>query len=322
MNETNRMSMSERRSHWLTLRDWGASELNGLLELAHQLKQDPLGHRPLEGKTLAMIFHKASTRTRISFEVGTFQLGGHALMISAGTSQLSRGEPIKDSARVLSRYVDGVMIRTFAHADVEEWAQSSSTPVINGLTDLYHPCQVLADLLTIREELGFGVSRDWSELKVVWVGDGNNMAHSWIEAACALGFELRLACPEGFDPDSEVLAYAQSHEANVHVSRDPHKASQDTHVVTTDVWASMGQEEEAQARLRSFEGFQVDEVMMNRADPEAIFLHCLPAHRDEEVSAQVLEGPQSRVWDEAENRLHAQKAILAHLIGGVKISDT
>ena len=309
------MSIHERKQHWISLRDWGASELDGLLDLASRLKKDPLGHRPLEGKTLAMIFHKASTRTRISFEVGTFQLGGHALMISAGTSQISRGEPIRDSARVMSRYVDGVMIRTFAHADVEDWAQASSVPVINGLTDLYHPCQLLADLLTIREALGFGERRAWCDLKVAWVGDGNNMAHSWIEAACALGFDLRLACPEGFDPDSKILDYAKEHEARVSLYRNPHEAAENVHVVTTDVWASMGQEDEAQVRMRAFSGFQVDVSMMNRAEPEAIFLHCLPAHRDEEVSAEVLEGAQSRVWDEAENRLHAQKAILVHLMG-------
>ena len=316
----NEMSIQERRRHWLTFRDWGATEVDGLLTLAHQLKREPLKHKPLAGKTLAMIFHKASTRTRISFEVGMFQLGGHALMISANTSQLSRGEPIKDSARVMSRYVDGVMIRTFGHGDVEEWAQASSAPVINGLTDLYHPCQLLADLLTIRESLSFGISRSWSALKVVWVGDGNNMAHSWMEAACALGFELRLACPEGFDPDPEVLKYTQDHQARIQLFRDPHEATQGAHVVTTDVWASMGQEEEAQLRMKAFEGFQVDDMMMNRAHNESIFLHCLPAHRGEEVSAAVLEGPKSKVWDEAENRLHAQKAILAHLIGGVELS--
>ena len=316
----NEMSIQERRRHWLTMRDWGAAELNGLLTLAHQLKQEPLEHKPLAGKTLAMIFHKASTRTRISFEVGTFQLGGHALMISANTSQLSRGEPIQDSARVMSRYVDGVMIRTFGHDDVEEWAQTGSVPVINGLTDLYHPCQLLADLLTIRESLGFGVSRSWSELKVAWVGDGNNMAHSWMEAACALGFELRLACPEGFDPDPEVLKYTQDHQARIQRFRDPCEAARGVHVVTTDVWASMGQEDEAQLRVEAFEGFQVDDLMMNQAHPDSIFLHCLPAHRGEEVSADVLEGSKSKVWDEAENRLHAQKAILAHLIGGVELS--
>ena len=313
------MSKVNRRKHWLTLRDWGSTELNGLLNLADQLKQDPLTHRPLEGKTLAMIFHKASTRTRISFEVGTFQLGGHALMISAGFSQISRGEPIRDSARVLSRYVDGVMIRTFNHMDLEEWAQVNSAPIINGLTDLYHPCQLLADLLTIREEFDFGVSRSWKDLKVAWVGDGNNMAHSWIEAACALGFELRLACPEGFDPDPSVLAYARENEAQIDLHRTPDQAVDGVHVVTTDVWASMGQEQEAEHRCQAFKGFQVNDALMVHARPEGIFLHCLPAHREEEVSAEVLEGVQSRVWDEAENRLHAQKAILAHLIGGMDL---
>ena len=301
--------------HWLTIRDWSGAQLDELLNLAADLKRDPLARRPLEGKTLAMIFHKASTRTRISFEVGTFQLGGHALMISASSSQLSRGEPIEDSARVMSRYVDGVMIRTFAHEDVERWAQASDVPVINGLTDLYHPCQLLADLLTARESLGYGVTRPWSDLTVAWIGDGNNMAHSWIESARALGFRLKLACPSGFEPDPQVIKAARERGALLDLTDDPRAASEGVNLITTDVWASMGQEDEAAERMRAFEGFQVDRAMMSLAQDDAIFLHCLPAHRGEEVSAEVLEGAQSRVWDEAENRLHAQKAIMTQLMG-------
>ena len=311
--------MTMQTRHWLSLKDWSGDELNELLDLAAQLKANPLAYRPLEGKTLAMLFHKASTRTRISFEVGTIQLGGHPLMISAGSSQLSRGEPIEDSARVLSRYVDGIMIRTFAHEDVVRWADYSSVPVINGLTDLYHPCQVLADLLTIREHLGFGLSTDrpWSSLHVAWVGDGNNMAHSWIYAAVALGFKLSLVCPEGFDPDADIWGDAQSQNERISLTRHPHDGVRGAHVVTTDVWTSMGQEEETQARLKAFSGLQVNDAMMTSADHNAIFLHCLPAHREEEVSTGVLEGQQSKVWDQAENRLHAQKAILARLMGAL-----
>lgn len=311
--------MMNREKHWLTLKDYTGEALDGLLELARAIKANPRAYRPLEGKTLAMLFHKASTRTRVSFEVGTYQLGGHALMISAGTSQISRGEPIEDSARVLSRYVDGIMIRTFAHEDVERWAEHSTVPIINGLTDLYHPCQVLADLLTIQEELGFGLSssRPWNALKVSWVGDGNNMAHSWIEAAVALGFQLSLVCPEGFDPDPHVWTSAEARGARLKLTRDPVEGVQGTHVVNSDVWASMGQEDEAAARLAVFQGLQVNEKLMGHADPSAIFLHCLPAHRGEEVAADVLEGVQSRVWNQAENRLHAQKAIMARLMGGL-----
>jgi ornithine carbamoyltransferase len=266
--------------------------------------------RPLAGKTLAMIFMKSSTRTRVSFEVGTFQLGGHALFLSPRDVQLGRGEPVADTARVLSRYVDGIMIRTYAHAEVEELARHATVPVINGLTDLLHPCQVLADVLTVRQHLGTIDGR-----KVAWVGDGNNMANSWLNAAATLGFELALACPEGYDPDPAILARAQA-ATRVSLVRDPREAVDGAHVVNTDVWASMGQEEEQGQRMRAFAGYQVDAALMARAAPDAIFLHCLPAHRGEEVGAEVIDGPQSRVWDEAENRLHAQKAVMAALIGG------
>jgi ornithine carbamoyltransferase len=259
-----------------------------------------------------MIFTKSSTRTRVSFEVGTFQLGGHALFLSARDIQLGRGEPIRDTARVLSRYLDGIMIRTFDHADVEELAKYGSIPVINGLTDLQHPCQILADLLTVREHAG-----GWEGKSIAWIGDGNNMAHSWLDAAGVLGFELRLACPEGYDPDPAILERNRK-LTKIVLTRDPKEAAAGAHVVNTDVWASMGQEEEQAQREQSFRGFIVDDALMARADAKAIFLHCLPAHRGEEVSESVIEGTQSRVWDEAENRLHVQKALMATLMGGAR----
>ena len=260
-----------------------------------------------------MIFTKSSTRTRVSFEVGTFQLGGHALFLSSRDIQLDRGEPIRDTARVLSRYVQGIMIRTFDHADVEELARYASVPVINGLTDLLHPCQIMADLLTVQENLG----SDFRGLKVAWIGDGNNVANSWLNAAYRLGFELRLAVPERYEPNSEILERARS-AASVLITRDPREAVEGADVINTDVWASMGQEQETGARLAAFRGYSVDEELMANAADRAIFLHCLPAHRGEEVSEEVLEGSQSRVFDQAENRLHAQKALLAQLMGGEK----
>jgi ornithine carbamoyltransferase len=255
-----------------------------------------------------MIFMKSSTRTRVSFEVGVTQLGGTAHFLSPRDVQIGRGEPIEDTARVLSRYVDGIMIRTFAHADVERLAEYSGVPVINGLTDLSHPCQVLADILTMRQHLGEIRGRT-----VTWIGDGNNMANSWIEAAAHLGFTLRVACPEGYDPDASFLASAAA--ADVRIVRDPQEAADGADVITTDVWASMGQEQEQTLRERAFDGFQVNSALMARASAGAIFLHCLPAHRGEEVTADVIDGPQSAVWDEAENRLHIQKAIMAVLMG-------
>jgi ornithine carbamoyltransferase len=227
--------------------------------------------------------------------------------------QLGRGEPIADTARVLSRYVDGIMIRTFAHTEIEELARYADVPIINGLTDLVHPCQVLADVLTIRQHLG-----GYNGKRVAWIGDGNNMANSWLNAAYVLGFELALACPEGYDPDPMIFQRAAS-KAKVRIVRDPAEAAHKADVVNTDVWASMGQEEEQAIREKAFKGFRVDEALMKRAKEDAIFLHCLPAHRGEEVSAEVIDGPQSRVWDEAENRLHIQKAIMAVLMGGEKL---
>jgi len=295
--------------HFLAIPDFSRAELVTLFDLAARMKCREYREKPLTGKTLGMIFAKSSTRTRVSFEVGADQLGGHALFLSSRDIQLGRGEPIRDTARVLSRYLDGIMIRTFDHADVEELASYGTIPVINGLTDLLHPCQVLADLLTVRESLG-----GWDGKVVAWVGDGNNMANSWINAAGTLGFELRLACPAGYQPNAEILARNQA-KAAITLTADPREAVHGTHVVTTDVWASMGQEEEQAVRARAFQGYIVDAGLMGLADRSAIFLHCLPAHRGEEVSEDVLEGPQSRVWDEAENRLHVQKALMAILMG-------
>ena len=295
---------------FLAIPDFSRAELLALFDLAERMRRGEYRKTPLAGKTLAMIFMKASTRTRVSFEVGTYQLGGHALFLSPRDVQLGRGEPIADTARVLSRYVDGIMIRTFAHQDVEELARYASVPVINGLTDLLHPCQILADLLTIRQHMG-----GYEGKKVAWIGDGNNMANSWINAAYRLGFELSIACPEGYEPADHLLERARK-EAKITITRDPKEAIEGADVVNTDVWASMGQEGEQKKRERDFAGYTVNQSMMKRAANDAIFLHCLPAHRGEEVSADVIDGPQSRVWDEAENRLHIQKAIMAVLMGG------
>ncbi|MFL5608754.1 MAG: ornithine carbamoyltransferase [Gemmatimonadaceae bacterium] len=295
---------------FLAIPDFTAPELRALFELAERMRRGEYTRKPLAGQTLAMIFMKASTRTRVSFEVGAYQLGGHALFLSPRDVQLGRGEPIADTARVLSRYVNGIMIRTFAHEEVEELARYADVPVINGLTDLLHPCQILADLLTVRQHLG-----TWEGKKVCWIGDGNNMANSWINAAYRLGFDLTLACPEGYEPARHLLARARE-TANVTLTRDPVEAIAGAHVVNTDVWASMGQEDEQRQREKDFAGYAVDGAMMKRAAKDAIFLHCLPAHRGEEVTADVIDGPQSRVWDEAENRLHVQKAIMAVLMGG------
>jgi ornithine carbamoyltransferase len=295
--------------HFLSIPDFTRPELLAVFDLAARMKRGEYRDKPLQGKTLGMIFAKSSTRTRVSFEVGAYQLGGHALFLSSRDIQLGRGEPIRDTARVLSRYLDGIMIRTYDHADVEELSRYGSIPVINGLTDLLHPCQVMADLLTVRETLG-----GWDGKVVAWVGDGNNMANSWINAAGSLGFELRLACPPGYEPNAEILQRNQK-KARITVTSDPKEAVRGAHVVNTDVWASMGQEEEQEKRVRAFKGYMVDTALMKGADSSAIFLHCLPAHRGEEVAEEVIEGPRSRVWDQAENRLHVQKAIMATLMG-------
>lgn len=299
--------------HFLRLRDYTKHELDSLLILAAELKQkqkNGVEHPLLKGKTLAMIFEKASTRTRISFEVGMFQLGGHGLFISSTHSQIGRGEPIRDTARVMSRYCDGIMIRTFGQEIVDEFARYADVPVINGLTDLYHPCQILADLQTVIEHKG-----GYQGLKLAWVGDGNNMANTWVEAAAILGFDLALACPQGYEPDREVWEWAQAQgTARITLTADPHEAARGAHVINTDVWASMGQEAEQKQREQAFQGYCVDDRLLALADPASIVLHCLPAHRGEEISDSVIEGPHSAIWDEAENRLHTQKAIMATLM--------
>jgi ornithine carbamoyltransferase len=294
---------------YLIFSDFTKAQVDDLFALANRMKGGKYREKPLAGKTLAMIFAKSSTRTRVSFEVGTYQLGGHALFLSSRDIQIGRGEPIPDTARVLSRYVDGIMIRTFDHKDVEELARHATVPVINGLTDQHHPCQILADLLTVEQQLG-----SYAGKTVAWIGDGNNMANSWLDAAGLLGFELRLACPEGYEPDHDVYERARKLTRTL-ITEEPDEAAEGADVVTTDVWASMGQEGEAEERKLAFKGYVVDEALMKRAQQHAIFLHCLPAHRGEEVTAAVMEGPQSRVFDEAENRLHVQKALLATLMG-------
>ncbi len=301
--------------HFLTVTDFTTPELNALLDRAALLKADLAAGRldpPLKGRVLALIFHKPSLRTRVSFESGMSKLGGSALYITDKEIGMGSREAIRDVARVLSRYVDGIMIRTFSHAWVEELAEYASVPVINGLTDAFHPCQIVADLQTVRESLGSIEGR-----KVTFVGDGNNVAKSWMNAARRLPFHFTLCCAEGYEPDAEFLALAQS-EANgrIVIEHDPARAVDGADVIYTDVWASMGQEEEAAARRKVFMPYQVNEAMVARAKPDCVVLHCLPAHRGEEITDGVLDGPHSRVFDQAENRMHAQNALLVTLMGG------
>ena len=300
--------------HFLTLFDLSPDEAEKVVRRGIELKvlqhmhDEP--HHTLSGKTLAMIFDKASTRTRVSFEIGMYQLGGHALFLHSGATQLGRGEPVEDSARVISSMADLVMIRTFDHAMIEKFAEYSSVPVINALTDLTHPCQVLADVMTYVEH------RDSIQGKTVaWIGDGNNMAHSWINGSAIFGFTLHIATPKGYEVNAELLEQARSKGANVHIFDTPHDAVQNADLVTTDVWASMGQEEEQKIREVAFKDYQVNTELMELANEDALFMHCLPAHRGEEVSADVIDGLQSVVWDEAENRLHVQKALMEFLMG-------
>lgn len=303
--------MSRIPRHFRSLEDVSREELIALLDLADRLKAErgtPAHPKPLSGKSVALIFEKASTRTRLSFEVGVFELGGHPLVIMAKDTQMGRGEPLADTARILSGYVHGVVIRTFGHDRLEALCDHASIPIVNALTDLFHPCQLLADLQTIRAHFGR------LDVKAAWIGDGNNMAHSWILAAARAGLSLRIACPEGYDPDPAVLAKGRELGGDIVVVRDPAEAAEGADVINTDVWASMGQEDEAAARREAFAGYFVDEKLMERVSPEGIFLHCLPAHRGEEVSAEVIDGSRSHVWNQAENRLHAQKALLATLI--------
>ncbi|HLX10476.1 MAG TPA: ornithine carbamoyltransferase [Thermoanaerobaculia bacterium] len=305
--------------HLISIHDLSAGEVAGLFRLAAEVKAHPERHAAaLAGKSLGMIFEKSSTRTRVSFEVGMVQLGGHALFLSSRDIQLGRGEPIGDTAKVLSRYVDGIMARTFAHQTVLDLARFGSVPVINGLTDDLHPCQALADYFTVGEVFGELAGR-----KLAYVGDGNNMAHSLLFGAAKVGMDVAVASPSGYTVKPAYVELARQDAAAagtaIQLTADPREAVQGASVVYTDVWASMGQEAEAQQRLQAFRGFQVDAALMAAARPEAVFLHCLPAHRGEEVAAEVADGPQSRIFDEAENRLHVQKAILLWLLGGAPL---
>lgn len=297
---------------FIEFNDFSAEELAFLLSLSVAIKEKSKKgevYHPLQGKTLGMIFTKASTRTRVSFEVGMYQLGGHALFLSGSDTQIGRGEPIADTARVLSRYVDGIMIRTFAHEDVKELAKYADVPVINALTDLHHPCQVLADVLTLQEHKG-----TLQGLTVAYVGDGNNMAHSWLQAAPKFGLNLRVASPKGYACHAEIVAeakeLAEQFGTELLVTEDPEEAVDQADLIYTDVWASMGQEAERQERLKKFQGYQVNKKLCRRAKEDFLFMHCLPAHRGEEVAAEIIDGPHSVIFDEAENRLHVQKAIL------------
>ena len=295
--------------HFLTLKDLSSDEFKQLISRATELKKihrEGTRFEPLKNRVLAMIFEKSSTRTRVSFEAGMAQFGGHALFLSPRDTQLGRGEPIEDSARVISSMVDAVMIRTFDHATVETFAKYSSVPVINALTDDYHPCQLLADMQTYQEHRGSIAGK-----KVVWVGDGNNMCHSYINAAALLDFQLVVACPVGYEPNQQLVA---AHQDRVTVIHDASEAAVGADLIVTDVFASMGQEDEQEKRMQDFAGFQVNTELMAKANSDALFMHCLPAHRGEEVSAEVMDDPESVVWDEAENRLHAQKALLEFLL--------
>ncbi len=295
--------------HFLTLNSLSCDELVSIINRAEQLKKQFIEKNyetTLDNRVLGMIFEKSSTRTRVSFEAGMAQLGGHAIYLAPTGTQIGRGEPLEDTARVLSKMVDGIMLRTFEHERIEQFAAYSDVPVINGLSDSYHPCQLLADLLTYYEKRGAIQGK-----KVVWFGDGNNMCHSYMNAAMIFDFQLIVACPEGFDPDPEILEATKEH---VVIERNPEQAVKNADLVVTDVWASMGQEEEQNERLQKFAKYQVNTDLMECANSDALFMHCLPAHRGEEVSEAVLEGPQSIVWEEAGNRLHSQKALLEFLI--------
>ena len=300
--------------HLLKLLDLSKEEIIDILNLADQLKYETkhgIEHHHLKGKCLAMIFEKSSTRTRVSFEVGINQLGGYAVVLAGEGSQIGRGEPVQDTARVLSRYVDGIMIRTFEQKEVEDLAKYGSVPVINGLTDFCHPCQILADLMTIREYKG-----SFDGLKMCFIGDGNNMVNSLIVGCLKVGMEVSVACPEGYDPHPDVLAFAREAGHGFSLVRDPLEAAAGVDVVFTDVWASMGQEEEAAQRRAAFRGYQVNEALMAVTDPGCMVQHCLPAHRGEEITAEVFEAHAGEIFDEAENRLHTQKAVLCLLMGG------
>lgn len=297
--------------------DLKKSDFDLIFERAGIIKKwlkEGVPYEPLKGKTLGMIFDKSSTRTRLSFEVGMYQLGGMALFLSSRDTQIGRGEPLADTARIMSRYLDGIMIRTFGQDTVETFAHYATIPVINGLTDLLHPCQILSDLFTIIEKKG-----TYEGMKIAYVGDGNNVANSWINAAAKLDFRLALACPEGYDPDSEILARSQREApGRVAFYRDPAEAVVGADILYTDVWASMGQEAEQAVRVKAFKGYQINQRLVELAAKDVLVMHCLPAHRGEEISSDVLDGPHSIVFDQAENRLHVQKAIMEMLMKGEK----
>ncbi|MGB9761096.1 MAG: ornithine carbamoyltransferase [Caldimicrobium thiodismutans] len=296
--------------HFLRIWDFTKEEVETLIEKALKIKKTKTWERSLQGKILALIFEKASTRTRVSFESAMIKLGGHTLFLSRNDLQLARGEPIKDTARVLSRYVDGVVLRTYLQETIEEFAEYSQIPVINGLSNRFHPCQVLSDIMTVIEK-----GKDLYKSKIIWLGDGNNVAQSWIEASALLGFPLILCCPEGFDPEEELLREARERfQAKIEIVRSPEEALTDAEVINTDVWISMGQEEETERRIKAFRGFTLDYNLLKRAKPSAIVLHCLPAHRGEEITEEVLEGPQSVVWDQAENKMWFHMALLDYLL--------
>ena len=301
---------------FLRVNDWDADELVQVLDLADRLKarqRERVEHRHLEGRSLGMIFQKPSTRTRVSFEVGMFQLGGTALYLSAGDLQLGRGETIKDTGTVLSRYLDGIMIRTFRQSDVEELAAAADIPVINGLTDDFHPCQALADVMTIRERLD-----TFEGVRVTYLGDGNNVCHSLMVACAKLGMDFVAATPQGYEPSEEVVSWAKAagnvSGSSVELTQDPRAAAEGADVLYTDVWTSMGQDEERERRLADLAGFGIDDGLLQLGSERAIVLHCLPAHYGEEITEEVLYGPRSAIWDQAENRLHAQKALMALVI--------
>ena len=298
--------------HLLTLESLSQEEIKDILNLADQLKYElkhGIEHHHLKGKTLGMIFEKASTRTRVSFETGMYQLGGHPLFLSSNDLQIGRGEPVEDTARVLSRMLDGIMIRTFDQSEVETLAEYGSIPVINGLTDYCHPCQVLADLMTIREFKG-----KLKGLKMAFIGDGNNMANSIIVGCLKCGMSVAIACPKGYEPPKNILDFASQYEGMFEITTDPLKAAEGADVVYTDVWASMGQEEEKAVREKAFAGIQVNKELMSKTNPECMVLHCLPAHRGEEITADVFEEHADEIFEEAENRLHAQKAVMVRLM--------
>lgn len=301
--------------HLLKLLDLSGEEIIEILNLADQLKYElkhGIDHKYLAGKTLGMIFEKASTRTRVSFETGMYQLGGLPIFLSANDMQIGRGEPVQDTARVLSRYLNGIMIRTFEQSEVEALAEYGSIPIINGLTDFCHPCQILADLMTIREYKG-----SLEGLKMCFIGDGNNMMNSLIVGCLKVGMKVAVACPEGYEPDAQVLEFAKGYDC-FELLRCPKQAARDADVVITDVWASMGQEEESAKRRAAFDGYQINDEVMANAHKDALILHCLPVHRGEEITAELFEAHAAEIFDEAENRLHAQKAVLVKLLGGQK----